>query len=69
MHARLRGIGRALAERPRAQSEVNSYAPWIDMHASDEYQALAANEQATMNQLMAERGGPGRLPSLTESFR
>ena len=39
------------------------------MYASDEYQSLATDEQATMNRLMAERGGPGRLPSLTETFR
>ena len=62
-------IGRALAERHVASVEANPYAPWIDMYASDEYQAVAADEQAIMNRLMAERGGPGRLPSLTETFR
>jgi thiaminase/transcriptional activator TenA len=62
-------IGRALAECPTAHIEANPYTPWIDMYASDEYQAVAADEQATMNRLMAERGGPGRLPSLTETFR
>ncbi len=62
-------IGRALAECPTAHVEANPYTPWIDMYASDEYQAVAAEEQATMNRLMAERGGPGRLPSLTETFR
>jgi thiaminase/transcriptional activator TenA len=39
------------------------------MYASDAYQAVAADEQATINRLMAERGGPGRLPSLKETFR
>ena len=62
-------IGRALAECPTAHVEANPYTAWIDMYASDEYQAVAADEQATMNRLMAERGGPGRLPSLTETFR
>ena len=62
-------IGRALAECPTAHVKVNPYTAWIDMYASDEYQAVAADEQATMNRLMAERGGPGRLPSLTETFR
>ena len=62
-------IGRALAECPTAHVKANPYTAWIDMYASDEYQAVAADEQATMNRLMAERGGPGRLPSLTETFR
>ena len=62
-------LGRALAECPTAHVEANPYTAWIDMYASDEYQAVAADEQATMNRLMAERGGPGRLPSLTETFR
>ena len=62
-------IGRALAECPTAHIEANPYTLWIDMDASDEYQAVAADEQATINRLMAERGGPGRLPSLTETFR
>ena len=62
-------IGGPLAEGPTAHVEANPYTPWINMYASDEYQAVAADEQATINRLMAERGGPGRLPSLTETFR
>ena len=61
-------IGRALAQGPTAPEEANPYAPWIEMYASDEYQAVAADERATMNRLMAERGGPGRLPSLIKTF-
>ena len=62
-------IGRALAEGQTAHVEANPYTPWINMYASDEYQAVAADEQAIINRLMTERGGPGRLPSLTETFR
>ena len=62
-------IGRVLAESPATRVEGNPYTPWIDMYASDEYQAVAADERATINRLMAERGGPGRLPALTETFR
>ena len=62
-------IGRALAERPTAHAQANPYGPWIDMYASDDYQAVAADEQATLNRLMAERGGPGRLPGLSKTFR
>ena len=62
-------IGAALAQGPAAQAESNPYAPWIEMYASDEYQAVAADERATLNRLMAERGGPGRLASLIKTFR
>jgi thiaminase/transcriptional activator TenA len=62
-------IGRTLAEGPTAHVEANPYRPWIDMYASDEYQAVAADEQATLNRLMTERGSSGRLPSLSETFR
>ena len=49
--------------------ELSRNAAWIEMYASDEYQALASDERATIDRLMAERGGPGRLPALTETFR
>jgi thiaminase len=39
------------------------------MKASGADRALATDEQTIMNRRMAERGGPGRLPSLTETFR
>ncbi|MCH7944244.1 MAG: thiaminase II [Proteobacteria bacterium] len=62
-------IGATLGQCPTAQAEANPYAPWIEMYASDEYQAVAADERATLNRLMAERGGPGRLASLIKTFR
>jgi len=62
-------IGRALDQSPTRLVEGNPYAPWIDMYASEEYQAVADEERAIINRLMAERGGPGRLPGLTETFR
>ena len=62
-------IGAALAQGPAARAEANPYAPWIEMYASDEYQAVAADERATLNRLMAERGGPGRLANLIKTFR
>ena len=39
------------------------------MYASEAYQAVADEERAIINRLMVERGGPGRLPGLTETFR
>jgi thiaminase/transcriptional activator TenA len=62
-------IGRVLAQRLSAPPVANPYTPWIEMYASDEFQAVAADERATLNRLMAERGGPGRLPSLIKTFR
>jgi len=62
-------IGRALAGRATATHRTNRYAPWIEMYASDEYQALATDERTTIDRLMGERGGPGRLAALTETFR
>ncbi len=62
-------IGRTLAESPATRLEGNPYAPWIDMYASDQYQAVAEDERATIERLMARRGSPGRLPVLTETFR
>ncbi len=62
-------IGLALAENPATRLESNPYAPWIEMYASDEYQAVAREERATLDALMVRRGGPGRLPALCETFR
>ncbi len=47
----------------------NPYRAWIEMYAGDEYQALAADENATIDRLMARRGGPGRFPALVKNFR
>jgi len=47
----------------------NPYRAWIEMYAGDEYQALAADEEATLDRLLARRGGPGRFPSLVKNFR
>ena len=47
----------------------NPYRAWIEMYAGDEYQGLAADEEATLDRLLARRGGPGRFPSLAKNFR
>lgn len=62
-------IGRTLAKSPATRVAGNPYTPWVRLYASDPYQAVANNERATINRLMTERGGPGRLPTLTETFR
>lgn len=47
----------------------NPYGEWIEMYASADYQEVAAAEMAQLDRLMAVRGGPGRLASLTTTFR
>ena len=62
-------IGRNLDGSPTTRSDDNPYTPWIEMYASEDYQAVAANERKTIDRLMAERGGAGRLAALTKTFR
>lgn len=62
-------IGQALAEKCGVSITENPYREWIEMYASDEYQAVAADEVAYLDRLMEKRGGPGRFKSLTETFR
>lgn len=61
-------IGHALAHHPDTKIAGNPYVPWIEMYASKDYQDVAAEERATLDRLMAERGGPGRMASLTKTF-
>ena len=46
----------------------NPYMPWIDMYAGDEYQEVAASEKAFLDDLLARRGGPGRMAALSDTF-
>ncbi len=62
-------IGKALAENPATNTEDNPYLPWIEMYASAEFQDVAEAEKQTLNRLMAERAGPGRMKSLETIFR
>lgn len=62
-------IGRTLMADKATKRDGNPYAPWIEMYASDDFQALAAEESATLDRLMARRGGPGRFESLAKNFR
>lgn len=62
-------IGRDLMADTRTRLDGNPYRAWIEMYAGDEYQALAAEEEATLDRLMARRGGEGRWPALIKNFR
>ncbi len=62
-------IGRRLAADPVTVTRGNPYAAWIDMYASEDYQNVAAGHVSHLDGLMARRGGPGRVASLTTTFR
>ena len=59
-------IGSMLASKGRMDG--NPYRPWIDMYASNEYQAAARRQIKQMDSLLARRGGEGRFASLVETF-
>ena len=46
----------------------NPYREWLDMYAGAEYQALARDCAAALDEQFARRGGEGRLPALAASF-
>ena len=62
-------IGHRLAGDPKTALVGNPYRSWIETYADAEYQALAAAHVTQMDDVMARRSGPGRLPSLARIFR
>ena len=50
------------------QIRSNPFGAWIEMYASDEYQAIASAEIDQLETLMGSRGGEGRFKSLTKIF-
>jgi len=62
-------IGRALADDPATKRDGNPYADWIAMYAAEEYQEVTVEAVSALDALMSRRGGPGRMPGLTETFR
>lgn len=61
-------IGQRLAADPNTVSEGNPYAEWIEMYAGDAYQEVSRGHAAHLDDLMARRGGPGRLEDLVRTF-
>ncbi|MEE9314409.1 MAG: thiaminase II [Rhizobiaceae bacterium] len=58
-------IGAALKDKA---TDGNPYAEWINEYASDEYQALAADTIAHINQLGEELSSKARYPKLQKLF-
>ena len=65
------GYAEIAAERmtdPATKLAGNPYKSWLDMYAGADYQALAADAKAALDEQSARRGGDGRLPALAASF-
>ncbi len=65
------GYAAIAAERmadPATRHDGNPYRDWLDMYAGDEYQRLAREMAAALDEQFARRGGEGRVPALAASF-
>jgi thiaminase/transcriptional activator TenA len=65
------GYAEIAAERladPATRRDGNPYADWLDMYAGAEYQSLARDAAAALDDAFARRGGEGRFPALAASF-
>lgn len=65
------GYAEIAAERmadPATKLAGNPYKSWLDMYASGEYQALAGEAKAALDEQFARRGGDGRFPALAATF-
>lgn len=62
-------IGHNLLRSTDAVLEGNPYAEWIETYAAADYQEVARAHVTHMDQLMARRGGEGRISSLRTTFR
>jgi thiaminase (transcriptional activator TenA) len=61
-------IGRERMADPATRSDGNPYREWLDMYAGDEFQTLARDCAAALDEQFARRGGEGRLPALAACF-
>jgi thiaminase/transcriptional activator TenA len=65
------GYAEIAAERmadPATRLDGNPYKSWLDMYAGAEYQALADEAKAALDEQFARRGGDGRFPALAATF-
>src|SRR5580693_949233 len=53
---------------PATRLEGSPYREWLQMYAGSEYQELASEAAAALDEQFARRGGEGRIPSLTATF-
>ena len=63
-------IGARLTSDTATLTDGNPYGAWIEMYSSEDYQAVATDEVAFLDDLMVRRAGPGRFDcSLIRSAR
>jgi len=65
------GYAEIAAERvadPATRHDGNPYRDWLDMYAGAEYQGLARDAAAALDEQFTRRGGEGRFPALAASF-
>jgi thiaminase/transcriptional activator TenA len=65
------GYAEIAAERmadPATKRDGNRYRDWLDMYAGPEYQQLARDAAAVLDEQFLLRGGEGRFPSLAANF-
>lgn len=53
---------------PATRLDGNPYREWLQMYAGAEYQDLAREAEAALDEQYARRGAEGRLPSLAATF-
>ena len=53
---------------PHTRLEGNRYREWLDMYAGSDYQNLAREAEAALDEQFARRGGEGRIGSLGANF-
>ncbi|HKM69567.1 MAG TPA: TenA family protein [Stellaceae bacterium] len=53
---------------PSTRLDGNRYREWLEMYAGSEYQGLAHEAEAALDDQFARRGGEGRFPSLAANF-
>ena len=61
-------IGARLTSDSATLTDGNPYGAWIAMYSSEDYQAVATDEVAFLDDLMVRRAGPGRFDSLADTF-
>ena len=65
------GYAEIAAERmadPATRQDGNPYREWLEMYAGAEYQILARDAAAALDEQFRRRGGEGRFPALAASF-
>jgi thiaminase/transcriptional activator TenA len=65
------GYAEIAAERmadPATRHAGNPYRDWLEMYAGDEYQQIAREMAAALDEQFARRGGEGRFPALAATY-